>query len=364
MKNCINGPASKQTDGVSIASIGLDVSDRQTTCVAIGGAGEIIDRRKISTRAVQIDEWAATLKPTTMALEAGPHSPWMSRLLIRHGHEVIVANAAKVPSIGRSRSKSDWRDAEQLARLARFDRSMLHPIEHRGETTQRDLQVIRSRDVLVRARTKLIGHVRSTGKAYGYFIPYCSSDAFTRRARGSLPQNLQELIAGVMECIERLSKTIRWYDRQIEQLVASRYRAAKWLTQIQGVGSLTALTFVLVLADASRFRSSRMVGPYLGLTPARHQSGESDPQKRISKEGDTLLRRLLVHSAHYILGPFGSDSDLRRHGERISARGGKNGKKRAAVAVARKLAVLMHRLWTTHQIYDPLFASKRNPVAA
>jgi transposase len=96
------------------------------------------------------------------------------------------------------------------------------------------------------------------------------------------------------------------------------------------------------------------VGAYLGLVPARDQSGNRDPQKRISKEGDEMLRKLLVGSAHYILGPFGSDSDLRRHGEKIASRGGKNSKKRAAVAVARKLSVLLHSLWTSGEVYDPL----------
>jgi transposase len=119
------------------------------------------------------------------------------------------------------------------------------------------------------------------------------------------------------------------------------------LPVVEGVGTLTALTFVLTLEDPYRFEKSRSVGAYLGLVPATDQSGDRDPQKRISKEGDEMLRKLLVGSAHYILGPLGKDSDLRRHGERIASRGGKNAKKRAAVGVARKLSVLLHRLWVT-----------------
>jgi transposase len=95
------------------------------------------------------------------------------------------------------------------------------------------------------------------------------------------------------------------------------------------------------------------------LVPAKDRSGDSDPQKRISKEGDEMLRKLLVGSAHYVLGPFGSDSDLRRHGEKIASRGGKNAKKRAVVAVARKLSVLLHRLWVTAEVYDPLYNASR-----
>jgi len=123
---------------------------------------------------------------------------------------------------------------------------------------------------------------------------------------------------------------------------------------VEGVGALTALTFVLTVGDPHRFEKSRSVGAYFGLVPATAQSGDRDPQKRISKEGDEMLRKLLVSSAHYILAPFGSDSDLRRHGEKIASRGGKNAKKRAVVAVARKLSVLLHSLWVSGEVYDPL----------
>ena len=137
------------------------------------------------------------------------------------------------------------------------------------------------------------------------------------------------------------------------------YPETELLRQVEGIGPLTALTFVLTLEDPYRFEKSRSVGAYLGLVPASDQSGERDPQRRISKEGDEMLRRLLVGSAHYILGPFGSDSDLRRHGEKIASRGGKNAKKRAVVAVARKLSVLLHRLWVNAEVYDPLYNTHR-----
>jgi transposase len=345
-------------------SIGLDVSDRKSCWVGLNHEGLVEERGKVATRAPEMEAWGRSLEPTVIAIEAGPHSPWISRLLARCGHEVIVGNPAKIPSISRSRSKSDWRDAEQLARLARFDRSMLHQIRHRGEEAQRDLQVIRSRDAAVRARSRLISHVRGTVKAHGLSITRCSTDAFVSRARILVPEQLQEIVGPILEAIEKLSSTIHSYDQRIEMLVSTRYSEAQWLRQIKGVGALTALAFMLVLEDASRFRSSRMVGPYLGLVPARDQSGKSDPQKGISKEGDRLMRRLLVQSAHYILGPFGIDSNLRRHGEAIAARGGKNAKKRAAVAVARKLAVLLHHLWVTHQVYVPLFNNNSNRQTA
>ena len=350
--------------GPEFVSVGLDVSDRKSCWVGLGDDGKVLERGQVSTRLPEIEKWAMGMAPTTMALEAGPHSPWISRLLERCGHEVIVANPAKVPSISRSRSKNDWRDAEQLARLARFDRSMLHEIKHRTERAQQDLQVIRSRDAAVRARSRLISHVRATVKAHGQVIGRCSTTAFAGRAGAVVTGALLEIVEPILEAIDKLSATIDAYERKIEQLAAGPYAETRWLMQIKGVGALTALAYVLILGDASRFRRSRMVGAYLGLVPARDQSGESDPQKGISKEGDRLMRRLLVQSAHYILGPFGIDSDLRRHGEAIAARGGKNATKRAAVAVARKLAVLLHHLWISHDEYVPLFNHKTNDAIA
>jgi transposase len=240
---------------------------------------------------------------------------------------------------------------------------MLHEIRHRDEQTQKDLQLIRSRDVVVRGRSRLISYVRGAVKAQGARIGNCSTDAFVKRTRDTLPAEILETVEAVLETIDSLGAAIHKYDRQIELLARTRYPETKWLMQIKGVGALTALAYMLVLCDASRFRSSRMVGPYLGLTPARDQSGEIDPQKGISKEGDRLMRRLLVQSAHYILGPFGDDCDLQRHGLAIAARGGKNAKKRAAVAVARKLAVLLHHLWVTRETYVPLMNNKTAEAA-
>ena len=165
---------------------------------------------------------------------------------------------------------------------------------------------------------------------------------------------LWRAVGPILETIGSLTERIREYDRQLERISKEHYPQTELLRQVEGVGALTALTFVLTLEDPYRFEKSRSVGAYLGLVPASDQSGDRDPQKHISKEGDELLRKLLVGNAHYILGPFGSDSDLRRHAEKIARRGGKNAKKRAAVAVARKLSVLLHRLWVSAEVYDPL----------
>jgi transposase len=175
-----------------------------------------------------------------------------------------------------------------------------------------------------------------------------------------IPEALWPALGPVLEQIGSLTQCIRDYDRQLETISKEYYPETDLLRQVEGIGPLTALTFVLTLEDPSRFERSRSLGAYLGLVPARDQSGDTDPrEKRISKEGDEMLRKLLVGSAHYILGPFGGDSDLRRHGEKIASRGGKNAKKRAVVAVARKLSVLLHHLWVTGEVYDPLHNTHR-----
>jgi transposase len=191
-------------------------------------------------------------------------------------------------------------------------------------------------------------------KSFGYRLPKCSAPSFHKKVPGNLPSELVEALGPIVETIGSLTEKIKDYDRRIEGLATEHYPETELLRQVSGVGSLTALTFVLTLEDPQSFAESRSVGAYLGLAPGTDQSGERDPQKRISGEGDEMLRRLLVSTAHYILGPFAPDSDLRRHGEKLAERGGKNAKKRAVVAVARKLSVVLHRLWVSAEVYEPL----------
>jgi transposase len=294
-----------------------------------------------------------------IAIEAGTHSPWVSRLLEECGHEVLVANARKLRLIYANKRKTDEMDAENLARLARVDPKLLYPLKHRGQECQAHMAIVRSREALVGTRTQLVNHVRGTVKSFGGRLPKCPARSFHKRASEHIPEALLAALGPILEQIGSLTERIRQYDRQLEAISKEHYPETDLLRRVEGIGPLTALTFVLTLEDPHRFEKSRSVGAYLGLVPATDRSGDSDPQKRISKEGDQMLRKLLVSSAHYILGPFGSDSDLRRHGEKIASRGGKNSKKRAAVAVARKLSVLLHRLWISGEIYDPLYNTRR-----
>lgn len=344
-------------------TIGLDVGDRYTHMAMVDDAGELVEEGRIRTTSEAVIRRFRGMPATRIALEVGPHSPWLSRLLEGLGHEVLVANSRKLRFIYDSDNKSDRLDAEALARVARLDPKLLRPIRHRSEDTQQDLAIIRSREVVVAARTALINHTRGSVKAMGVRLPRCSAPTFARKMMPHIPEGLRPALSPVLETIRELSTRIRTYDREIERLCEEVYPETALLRQISGVGPLTALSYMLVLEDPLRFPRSRAVGPYLGLRPRHAGSGEEDPQLRICKTGDKLLRKLLVQSAHYIIGPFGPDTDLRRWGLKLCARGGKNAKKRAAVAVARKLAVLLHRLWVTGMVYEPLRDQEVEAVA-
>jgi transposase len=351
---------SKETSGLTI---GLDLGNRDSYWVMLDTEGEILEEARVRTRVRALEKVFGKMPASRIALEVGTQSSWVSRLLSRLGHEVIVANGRKLRLIYKNPNKQDRVDAQYLARLARVDVKLLEPIQHRSEETQVDLQVIKTRQNLIRARTRLINHTRNSMKVYGVALSSCSAGAFAKKVQGEIPEKLRPTMNPVLEMIARLSEQIRQYDRQIRWLGKKKYPQTEILRQIKGVGPLTALTFVLVIENPDRFKRSREVGPYLGLCPGKDQSGERDPELRISKAGDRLLRSLLVNCAHYVLGHFGEDSDLRRHGEKIAARGGKKAKKRAVVAVARKMAVLLHHLWVTGEVYEPLHRSQPSQAA-
>jgi transposase len=339
---------------------GLDLGDKYSyLCLLDTDGGEMIEEGRVRTSPEALRRRFASEQPMRIAIEAGTHSPWVSRVLKECGHEVLVANSRKVRLIYSNKRKTDEIDAENLARLARLDPQLLYPLKHRGEESQAHLAIIRSRHALVGCRTQLVNHVRGVVKSFGARLPKCPARSFHKRAAEHIPETLLPALGPILEQIASLTERIREYDRKLEAICQEHYPETELLRQIEGIGTLTALTFVLTVEDPYRFEKSRSVGAYLGLVPATDRSGDRDPQKRISKEGDEMLRKLLVGSAHYILGPFGCDSDLRRYGEKIASRGGKNAKKRAAVAVARKLSVVLHRLWLTAEVYDPLYNTRR-----
>lgn len=340
-------------------TIGLDLGDKRSQTCELDAGGATLREASVPTTEAGLRRYFGGRERCRVVLEVGTHSPWISRLLEALGHEVIVANPSEVFGGRRRKKKNDRIDAAFLARQGRADPSLLYPVQHRGLEAQQDLALLKARDQLVKLRTETINHVRGAVKATGGRIPKCSAEAFAQRAARHLPEALQPALAPLLGLLTTLTTQIRAYDRQIQQLIATRYPAAAHLQQPAGVGPLTALAYVLLIEDPHRFPQSRRVGAYFGLVPRLDNSSASTPQLRISKAGDEFGRRLLVNAAHYILGPFGPPCDLRRHGEQIAARGGRNAKKRAAVAVARKLAVLLHHLWIANATYDPDYLAAR-----
>jgi transposase len=335
-------------------TIGLDLGDVWSEGFVLDREGNPAGRFRTRTRAKDLQEALSRFERAGVVLEVGTHSPWVSRRIEAAGHQAIVANPRRVRLIAHSDRKSDRSDAEQLARLGRADPALLSPIQHRGEAAQRDRALLAVRDGLVRARTGLINQVRGLAKSLGVPVTKGDASSLARRAARELPEELFRGQGMLLKTIEELTHKIRQLDREIETLARERYPETELLRQVVGVGAITSLAYVLTLEDPRRFARSRAVGAYLGLCPRQRDSGGSHPELRISRAGDRFLRRLLVQCAHYILGPFGPDTDLRRFGLRLIEQGGRRARKRARVAVARKLAVLLHQLWRTGEEYQPL----------
>src|SRR5580704_1296486 len=344
-------------------TIGLDLGDRSSWYCLLDESGAVLVEEKVSTTPKAMREAFEGTPQCRIALETGMHSPWVSRVLSELGHEVIVAHARSVRLIGESRKKTDRIDAQTLARLARIDPQLLCPVKHRSAKAQADLTVIRARAGLVRARTALVNTVRGLAKSYGERLRGCNVRNMNPEKAEGLSPALQAALQPLLVALESLSEQIVEYNERIEKLAQQSYPQVALLKQIKGVGTLIALTYMLTLEDPHRFRKSRDVGCYLGLQPGRRKSGQSEPQMHISKEGDPYLRTLLVQGAQHILGPFGVDCDLRRWGLKLAERGGRSGKKRAIVATARKLAVLLHHLWVSGEVYEPLHNSIRVTIA-
>jgi transposase len=348
-------------------TVGVDLGDQWSHYCILGLEGETLAEGQLRTTQEEIAEFFQALNTARVVFEVGTHSAWVQEVICGCGHEVLVANPRLMEGSKRRKRKNDRIDANKLARLGRVDPQSLHPMQHRSREVRQDLVVLRARDALVAARTELINATRGLVKSMGSRLPKCSSPSFAQKVEETVPVELRDALLPLVRMAATLSDYIQGYDEKIEKLGREKYEHTALLRQVKGVGPITSLAYVLTLENPDRFVKSRDVGPYLGLVPKQEDSGESQPQLGISKAGDTMMRRLLVGSAHYILGPFGPDTDLRRYGLRLCERGGKNAKKRAAVAVARKLAVLLHCLWVSGEVYEPLrqgMSATMTPAAA
>ena len=334
-------------------TIGIDPGDVWSHYCTLNEDGEVVDRGRFRTTPSGVEKWLTDLPRARIAMETGTHSIWISEQLRDLGHEVIVANVRELRAISHSDRKSDQVDAEKIARYARLDPKILRPISHRTVAQQETLTLIRARNLIVRLRTAAVNSVRGLATPCGYRLPTSSTLCFAKRCMAVLPPGLALALGPVLEQIATMTVKIKHYDRLIQQLTETEYPETQALIKVYGVGQLTALTYVLTLGSKERFERSRDVGCYLGLRPRRSQS---NPQLGITKAGNIYLRSLLVECANHVLGPHGRDSTLRQWGLHLASRGGKQSRNRAIVAVARKLAVLLHRIWVTQEPYIPFYA--------
>jgi transposase len=350
----------KNSVGETGRYVGIDLGDRKSRVCVVNEQGQIVLQEWVVTTPEALFQRFHGKPQMRIAMEVGTHSRWASELLGKCGHDVRVADARQLALITNSNAKSDKRDARTLAQLLRADPRLLSPIEHRAEKLQMDLTVIRMRDNLIETRTRLVSSVRGVVKATGARLPQCETARFPQEVADSIAEPLRPALAPMLEVIEELNEQLYEYDCVLEHWARTRYEESNRLTQVKGVGTLTALTFMLTVGDKERFSRTRDIGSFLGLRPRLDQSGDSHPQLRITKAGDGLLRKTLVECAQYILGPFGQDSDLRRWGLKMIAdgNGSKRARQRAVVGVARRLAVLLMSLWKSGQTYDPLRHSR------
>jgi transposase len=344
--------------------VGLDVGDRTSVAWILDEAGNPAWSGKVLTKTGAMERHFGGRPRIRIVLEAGTHAHWLTRALEALGHEVIMVNPRRLELVTKNERKSDMRDARILANMGHADTSLklLSPVRPKTAQQIADRSVITLRRALVASRTSLVLSVRGVVKATGDRLPHRSPESFHKLDLSRLQAELIPTVSAVMQAIFRLNKQIKKLDRAIESMSEDRYPVTSLLRQVSGVGPITSMLFVLIIGDPRLFKKSREAGAFVGLVPRRHQSGASEPQLRVTKTGDRLLRSHLVQCAHYILGHHGPDSDLKRFGQRIIDRGGRYPKRRAVVAVARKLAVLLHSLWMSAEVYEPLRHSN-DPVA-
>jgi transposase len=347
------------------AFMGIDLGDKGSTYQVLDLDGINVGDGVVTTNPDAFRMMFSGTGRMRIVIECGTHSPWVSRLLQELGHEVIVANPRRLRLISESDRKNDKADARLLAKLGQAALDLLSPVQHRSEQVQFDLAIIKARDAAVLSRARLVTHIRGIVKSVGGRLAVCSTGVFSKKALEGCPAELLESIKPLLRIVEHLTQEIRRYDKLIAKKVQEQYPNTGSILTIPGVGPLTALTFVLLLNnDPDRFSKSRDLGCYFGLQPKQQDSGKHVSQLGITKAGDNLMRKLAVQCAHFMLGRFGKDTALKRWGLALSVRGGKNAKKRAVVAVARKLLVIMHRLWKKQERFVPFPGAEIEPQAA
>jgi len=340
-------------------TIGMDLGISKSAYCAVGPDRTRVEEGLIKTTKEAMENYLRSQPASRVVIEASSPSHWVKAVAESCGHEVVVSNPREFRLISESHRKTDRKDARILADFGQIRPDLLHPVNLRGQESQLARATLALRDHVVKQRTRIINLIRSQVRNLGESLDGCKAATFHKTAPERIPSVLEPIVAPLLEVLIKLTESIASYDKQVSRL-CKQHEATSILLQVQGVGPVTALSFVTTIEDPARFARSRDVGAYVGLVPKTRSSGSSSPELRISKRGDRQLRRLLVIAATYVLGPRSEESDLKRYGEKIRARGGQTSRAKARIAVARKLSVLLHRLWITGEDYEPLRNSQKS----
>jgi len=328
---------------------GMDLHQWHTDVCVLGDDGVVQERARFLTNRERLERFFRGRKPMRVVMEAGGSSPWVARLVESCGHEVLVCNPRNVRVIAESTLKTDERDAETLARLARLDEGVLGSVRPRSEEAQQLRNELKVRGALVETRTKLINTTRGILRAMGYVVHGGSSRKFTGRVRQmELPDELARTVMPLLSQIDSVSEEIGRCEEKLQERV-KEMPEVRLLEEIPGVGPIVALYFVASVDDPDRYLSPRNVASFFGLRPVMRSSGKRSYYGRITRHGDPEMRRLLIQAAHALMRS-NTRCRLQDWARDLEAR---KGKAKAMVALARKLAVLMVRLWRAGEVFEP-----------
>lgn len=329
---------------------GIDCHLRSSTAEVVDDVTGEIARRVVPTTRDAITQWLSGQEQMRVVLEASTVSHWVAELVEELGDAVVVVdpNRTKAVAVCGGLKKTDKLDAQTLAWLSMKD--ALVP-SYRPDRWMRELRrVLTVRQRLVRSRGDLVRVVRTALAGQGVIVRQHTGMAFVDAVRDLDGKGIDvQSLCGALRGIEVLTEQIKQVDTRVST-VGKEDVVVRTLMTVDGVGPVTATAFRTVIADPRRFHSGRQVAAYLGLVPAVHNSG--DPKKNrlgsITKHGNSMVRSLLVEAAHHLLGRCRHPSDLRAWGLGVMNR---VGRKKAVVALARKLCAVLWAMWLKDQSF-------------
>lgn len=332
-------------------TIGMDLGNKVHKIIGLNEHGKEVLRCEVENTKAAVEAFFKEHADATIAMETGTCCRWVSKLARLHCHDAIVGNARKLRAIWQSKQKNDWNDAHMIAALARASRELFHPVMLRDDEHHDLYQLIQLRDISVRQRTQTINAIRGMCKAAGDFVRKCDAQGLFRHLE-YIPETQAWKFRPLIERLGAIAENIQQYDWLIQDYADAHFKTqVALLRTIPGVGLITSCMFVALIQDPKNFGNPRDAGCYFGLTAGQDQSGDKDAPMHVTKAGNTQMRKLLVTAANYILRDSSPDSAIKRYGQRICARGGKIARRKAKIAIARKLSVVMMSMLQSGESY-------------